>query len=94
MEELIEFLQRLCGCKIKNGQPGFVFFSKEHYECVRDQCTSLSRNELVPGKIMANLHCEDMVGKNIRSHNWLSFHHLKFNICRSTFFMLHDIGCV
>ena len=97
-KKLDNFLMKGCGCKLNNGISCYNIFDRSHYSNIRDQCDSLSKDELdliVLGQIMANINSDDDVGPNspkVYRLKRLSFFHQGRRICRGTFLILHNIG--
>ncbi len=98
-EKLADFLTKGCGCRLECHK----FFDAEHYRDVRDQCSTLTREELdlvLLGQIMANIHVCDVVGPQSkhapspRQRARLDFRHHGRKICKITHLVLHGVGKV
>lgn len=76
---------------------------REHYEEIRDQCASLTKDEVdlvLLGQIMASIHLGNVVGPSSkhspspRERSRVDFYHHGRKLCQSTFLMLHGVGKV
>ena len=68
-EAVDKFFENGCGCTLFDGKPCFTAFSKEHISFIRDEISSLDRNDrynLLFGHVMATVRVTDTVERNGR----------------------------
>ena len=85
---IMEFVQRGCGCTMGRKGPCSALFTREHYQTMRADAAALTWSELnmvVMGEVMALT--------TMGSHNQTTiFQHRGHRVCRKTFLFLHGMG--
>ncbi len=101
-ENIDKFVHDGCGCQLAGGQPCSSYFTADYYRSVRSQMAEMTHTELdlvVMGQIMAHIHSTPNTSTS-KCHRkateckrtMVTFTHLSYHVCRSTFLFTHNIG--